>query len=318
MQPVPDLVLSHFQFEFHFSGANTLPPYAGSAWRGAFGHALKQTVCVIQRTACADCLLRTSCAYPYIFETPPPPNSEKMRLYEAAPHPFVIRPSASAQTLPGQAHIGLTLFGNGHRYLPYFIHAFAKAGAAGLGKARQAFELASVRQVMPSDNNSGAIYQDGRLQQPLSPIVPAIPSCPETVTFTLLTPLRIKQDGKYVGADRFNFGAFFGNLQRRISLLSYFHSDTALDTDFKALGQAAKTITISRQQIAWQDWTRYSSRQQTTMQMGGLLGEFTISGDLQPFWPYLWLGQWTHVGKGTSMGLGQYRIKAASLPAFTD
>ncbi|MEZ5581405.1 MAG: CRISPR system precrRNA processing endoribonuclease RAMP protein Cas6 [Candidatus Competibacteraceae bacterium] len=42
---------------------------------------------------------------------------------------------------------------------------------------------------------------------------------------------------------------------------------------------------------------------------GGIIGELTLTGDkLAPFWPYLWLGQWTHVGKGAVMGLGQYRL----------
>ena len=28
------------------------------------------------------------------------------------------------------------------------------------------------------------------------------------------------------------------------------------------------------------------------------------------FWPYLVFGQWTHVGGGTTVGLGRYRIEA--------
>ena len=44
--------------------------------------------------------------------------------------------------------------------------------------------------------------------------------------------------------------------------------------------------------------------------MGGIIGvlELNMSG-LENFWPYLWLGQWTHIGKGTSMGMGAYSIK---------
>lgn len=63
------------------------------------------------------------------------------------------------------------------------------------------------------------------------------------------------------------------------------------------------------------------------MQMGGLLGTVTFENSakhlsnakdakfdvlpgegLAPFWPYIWLGQWTHAGKNTSMGLGKYEI----------
>jgi CRISPR/Cas system endoribonuclease Cas6 (RAMP superfamily) len=51
------------------------------------------------------------------------------------------------------------------------------------------------------------------------------------------------------------------------------------------------------------------------MQMGGILGSFLLNGEeLADFWPYLWLGQWTHAGKGATMGLGRYRIVTASLP----
>ena len=37
--------------------------------------------------------------------------------------------------------------------------------------------------------------------------------------------------------------------------------------------------------------------------------------DLAEFWPYLWLGQWTHVGKGTSMGMGAYTIESLAVSA---
>lgn len=49
------------------------------------------------------------------------------------------------------------------------------------------------------------------------------------------------------------------------------------------------------------------------MQLGGLLGTVVFeSRDLAPFWPYLWLGQWTHAGKNTSMGLGKYQVTETS------
>jgi hypothetical protein len=51
------------------------------------------------------------------------------------------------------------------------------------------------------------------------------------------------------------------------------------------------------------------------MRMGGLLGEIALAGaGLEPFWPYLWLGQYVHTGAATSMGLGRYTITSASLP----
>lgn len=35
----------------------------------AFGHAFKETVCVVEHRDCVRCLLRRRCAYPYIFDS---------------------------------------------------------------------------------------------------------------------------------------------------------------------------------------------------------------------------------------------------------
>jgi CRISPR-associated endoribonuclease Cas6 len=313
----PKLPLSRYRLVFRFQGTNQLPAYSGSTWRGAFGAALKQTVCVVRNTPCQHCMLKDTCAYPYIFETPPPPHSEKMRLYNAAPHPFVIQSKLEKPQNTNELQLGFTLFGRSYRYLPYIIHAFEKAGKQGLGGKRQVFELIRVTQTLdlpsigtpPSARlDDQPVYQNGKLTQPALPEIITVPDCPMEATINLETPLRIKQEGKNCNEDRLTYAAFFGSLLRRHSMLTYFHTDTPLETDFSRLMEEAKSIQITEQHLSWHDWTRYSSRQQTKMNMGGLLGTFAIKGDLQTFWPYLWLGQLTHTGKGTSMGLGAYRI----------
>ncbi len=60
----------------------------------------------------------------------------------------------------------------------------------------------------------------------------------------------------------------------------------------------------------WTTWARYSARQDRRMEWSGLVGTATYAGDLAPFWPYLVFGQWVHVGKGATFGLGAYRIEA--------
>jgi hypothetical protein len=158
------------------------------------------------------------------------------------------------------------------------------------------------------------IYQNGELKSLQPAGLPAIPAMPRQIEITFHTPLRIKQDSKNLATREFNFGAFFGNLLRRISMISYFHTDTPLETDFAALAAHARTVQFYSQQLKWFDWTRYSSRQQTEMNMGGLIGNVYLDMQgLEDFWPYLWLGQWTHAGKGTSMGMGAYTIESTSL-----
>lgn len=42
--------------------------------------------------------------------------------------------------------------------------------------------------------------------------------------------------------------------------------------------------------------------------MGGFVGEIIFEGEIEPFMPLLKAGEILHVGKGTSFGLGKYRI----------
>jgi hypothetical protein len=53
-----------------------------------------------------------------------------------------------------------------------------------------------------------------------------------------------------------------------------------------------------------------SARSARAAPIRGLVGTAVYEGDLRPFWPHRVLGQWTHVGSGTTFGLGGYRIEA--------
>lgn len=132
--PVITLPLTVSRYRLHFIAQESLrlPAYAGSAWRGALGHALKRLVCVTHEPRCSDCLLYRSCSYPYLFETPPDPAIALLRKYPTAPHPFLLRPPADTRRSLAEGEetgLDLTLFGHGHRYLPYLIHALDQAAA---------------------------------------------------------------------------------------------------------------------------------------------------------------------------------------------
>lgn len=304
----PILPLSLLECRFDLDEAPKLPAFPGSAWRGVFGHALQRTVCVVRHTECAACLLYRSCVYPYVFETPPPPEAAKMRRYSAVPHPFALRIEPRQAGL--EYRLGLTLFGRAERHLPYVVHALAEAGRRGLGRDQQIFRLVDVLQARdPGRDAWTRIYTPKQPLQGYPGVSPQLPPCPPTVHVRLLSPLRLRHRDRLVTPATFRFADLFGHLLRRISLLSYFHTDTPLEVDFAALTRAAADVPIKNPRLRWYDWTRYSSRQETTMDMGGLVGSFELAGEaLAPFWPYLWLGQFTQVGKGTTMGLGRYAI----------
>jgi hypothetical protein len=133
-----------------------LNAFAGSTLRGGFGHAFKRAVCIWPPGDCQRCLLRNTCSYLYIFETAPPPGSEKLRGIDQIPRPFVIEPPDGPQRVfDSGEHFSfrLVLVGRAIDYLPYFVFTFSQLGQTGLGPGRGQFEIVEV-------------HSEGRLAQP--------------------------------------------------------------------------------------------------------------------------------------------------------
>lgn len=313
------LPIAHYRIGLRANTPITFNQYSGSAWRGLFGHALKRVACVTRERDCKACLLYRNCVYSYIFETPTPLHAEYMKRYTAAPHPFVLTPPFDLRSArPGEIiELDLVLIGKGIAHLPYIVHALATAGQRGIGPTKGQYDLHSVSQETSLGSNEWIdIYIDEQLQQSSVPPL-KIPPLPERVAIAFRSPLRLTHQNRYMKPATFQFGGIISNLLRRYSMLSYFHGDTPIEWDFKSLVEQAGIIEPRAAQLGWFDWSRYSSRQQTRIKMGGILGAVEFDGaDLEPFWPLLWIGQWIHVGKGTSMGLGNYRI--ATQPAVSN
>lgn len=293
-----------------------LPDFAGSAWRGAFGRALRDLSCVRACVSPNQCPMPTMCAYRYLFETPRPPNAGKMRLYERVPHPFVIDPRGTegAHSRGETISLVVVVVGRAAGWAGSVVRAFAHAGEKGIGSGRGRLRLIGVEH---QDPPGGDVWlpADPLTPQTLATPAPA-PPCPAAVRVRLLTPLRLKEDGHNVTPDQFQPHHLLRNVLRRISLLTYFHTDTPYETDFAALTAQARDVQPRAAELTWRDWKRYSSRQQTPLAMGGLIGTFVLDVSASDgWWPILWTGQWLHAGKGTSMGLGKYRLEPiASLP----
>ena len=283
--------------------------YLGSAWRGAFGHALKQTVCVTGLTDCGTCALLGSCPYPFIFESRTPPDAKKLRRYPHTPNPYVLEPADHGYDLDGKTiNLGLTLFGRANGQIPHIVQALKLAGGGGLTARQTKLELLDVQAESPGqgeDWEAAHDLGDGLGAIPSEPAPPA----PSAIKIQLISPLRMRRNGHLVGVSEFDFRIFASNLLCRLSLLTYFFGDAPLETDFAGLLREAECVSIANSTLRWREWGRYSSRQDAEIPMGGLTGAFEIeSPKLAAFWPCLWLGQWTHIGKGCTMGLGRYVV----------
>lgn len=302
-----------------------LNAFAGATLRGGFGHVFKRTVCLWPPGDCGRCLLRTVCAYPYVFETAPPPDAQKLRGLDQVPRPFVIEPpehGGRQSYRPGERfEFGLVLVGRALANLPYFLVTFRELGRVGLGEEGAQFEVLEVLTEGPSGARSIYTAGEGLLHDPGEPLTAAdlpLPAAlaasatlPRTLALRFVTPTRIRTEGSLRA--ELTFQDVVRALLRRVSSLCYFHCGCELQVDFRGLIEQACPVRTVRSELHWHEQDRFSTRQRQRIEMGGVLGRVVFEAPAAETWePYLALlaaGEWVHVGKATVMGLGKYRVE---------
>ncbi|MBF0307998.1 MAG: CRISPR system precrRNA processing endoribonuclease RAMP protein Cas6 [Magnetococcales bacterium] len=305
------LPLARYRLEWRVETPLRLPEYAGSALRGVFGAALRGLACITRERECPGCGLLRTCPYSLIFETPAPLVAEGEKGFAVTPNPYIIEPPpwGVREYGVGEALVfHLVLVGRALGHLPLLILAWQRALGRGVGAGDGKAELQQV--VLERSNGEEVVFrrEEGLLRDHDTQVV--VPSWPgqEALTLHLLTPVRIQRDGSPLGPGRLTPRDLLVGLMRRIGQMAHLHADVDPEIDYSELSRQAGLIPCHGN-LAWRDWTRRSARQQQTMALGGVVGRWTLTGDLQPFWPFLYLGQWLHVGKNATFGLGGYQLE---------
>lgn len=294
-----------------------LPPYKGSTLRGGFGAAFRRIACSMRKKNCRNCLIMPNCPYTYVFETTPPPGSEVLRLYTSIPRPFVIEPPLVKKTEynPGERlEFRLILIGKAIDYFPYFVVAFQELGInQGIGRGRRPYNLENIYSFNPLTGEELLVYEGKTarinsrdLRIAGKQVMTNLKYEQNCLRLRFETMTRIKYQ-KHL-TEKIEFHMLIRNLLRRLSSLYYFHHECILDLDFKGLISRAQHVKIIEDTTRWEDWERFSRRQNTRMKFGGVVGDITYQGDLEQFLPFIKLGELIHVGKGTVFGLGKYTI----------
>ena len=338
--PDPLLPIGHYRLTFRARETWRLPPFAGDMWRRAFNSAAHGLALRDDRLGGAGTVAG------YLFESAPGPWALKMRRYKAVPTPLIIRPHDFGPRLvrPDDAvGVDIILVGHANRLLGALVQAAQAAAQKGLGlkesrgravlSALHAVDLESAETcpLPPTAEMSGT--PEGRVPTP-----PAAPA-PARVMVHLITPLRIRNADKTDGAAgrqvpdesdgergarkddyiedprHLDARAFLMTLVRRISMLSYFHTDHPLDIDPVALAlkRIALAASINVGNVTLEHLTRPETRTTPAEPKNGLVGKLDIGfvGE-NPFWPYLWLARWVGIGHFANVGLGAIDVEAGT------
>ena len=336
-QPIP---VARYRLTARVQQPLALPDYAGSLLRGQFGAALRNVACMTRQPTCSGCPLVQTCPYTRIFEAPPPPKGQHaLQDFSQIPNPYIIEPPTPGARVLGVGEelvFHLVLVGQARDQLALIVFALQRALSQGLTRQRVPLDLLQVDWVDAAGQSHLIWHHDqptlaehpatlawATPDEDIKTIASKAIDTPTSalkgikkphITLNIQTPLRIQQQGKPLGVGQLSPRALVATLARRTALLMEFHAGQS------GWGAAAKRIThlsetlIDTQTLHWFDWTRYSSRQQQEMTLGGVLGSWALHGspaELAEIYPWLWLGQWLHAGKNASMGLGGYTLATA-------
>ncbi len=266
------------RLRFHFRASDSLhfpPSGAGNVLRGAFG-------LMLHEAAGLD--------YARVFA---PTSSSGASGFADSPRPFVLRAAHLRNTLPAatEFHFDVHVF---DRTIPrpLFVACFARLAREGFGYRRGRAELLSV-----DDEN-------------ISVALDAPPVASSRIRVEFRTPTELKLDDQIVA--RPEFPILFARLRDRISTLRALYGPGPLDIDFRAMGERAARVQLTRCELKWHDVIRHSSRTGQIHPLSGFTGEAEYDGDLAEFLPYLRAGQWTGVGRQTVWGKGEICFQLCS------
>lgn len=298
--------VARYRFEFEVQSPIRLPEYAGSMLRGAFGSALRRTACMTREKDCKVCPLYRTCPYPAIFETPAP-EIHVLQKFSQIPNPYVIEPPQwggriyqTGETLA----FNMVLVGRALQQMPLISFAWQRAFSHEVGHGTAI--LRDIRHLQA--RNSASVYdvQNNRLHSHLAEqFIPT--ACADTFMLDFETPLRLQENGRALPPSELTARHLLMALARRTSLLMEFHTEKAMALDFAQLSSLAADVSATHN-LTWRDWTRYSSRQQQKMQLGGATGRWILQKVPEPFHALLQIGQWLHIGKNATFGLGGYDL----------
>ncbi len=228
------------------------------------------------------------------------------------PKPYIITPNSDHKTEWHQNEIfdfEITLFGSAIDLVDHIFVALKLGESMGFGKNRTPFSVLSISSVLPTHQQTGV--HSFTLHDAISAQLDTQRAFTlnHEIALQLITPLRMKHQGKIVQQTAPPLEFFLGQIQRRLILLSKFWvmDEPLLFNEIKQqvplLGAFKSTA-----HCYFEDWKRYSLKEQKSLPFGGLKGQFSFCGEVIEALPLLIIGEQLHIGGKTTFGLGKYQL----------
>lgn len=158
--------------------------------------------------------------------------------------------------------------------------------------------LELVRRVM-GELNLDLLSPAEVLRLSLDPATNAPAGRTERIRVQFLTPTELK------GASQPEFGPLLARIRDRISTLRVLYGSGPLNLDFRAFGERAERVRMTRCELQTVEEERLSKGTGQRHAIGGFTGFAEYEGSVAEFLPYLHASRWTGVGRQTVWGKGE-------------
>ncbi len=290
--------LAPVEYELEFTSGGFLDEAPGVALRGALGYALRNIARNHSDTPFCNC---ASCRI-FCHEPRPAGKNEdgSARLADLPPRfTLEIEGFDTGKIRPRDtATLRIRMAGDNPEDLADIDAALNSAGMQGIGGPRATFTTARLQ--APA----------ARLDKQTVLSMAAQFAGHDTVEIEFSTPAFIRLSGER----RFglSFGELVGSIMNRLhhGLAHHWgdHDIAARTRDLRnRLIEQARDVIVDKMALVWvpqERWRHYRAKQT----LSGFAGAIRYRGNLDPFWPLIIAGCYTHIGYGAAMGLGRYNV----------
>ena len=244
--------------------------FIGSTIRGAFGVGLKKTVCINPSGVCDGCFAKEGCIFYDFFEKDNPKYRFKI-------------------DLSGNVSFDLFLFEEYSFKASYVINALYKAfKSLGIGKERQKIDFTLYC-------NDKMIYDGYKFYEFKNDVIEyKINNIQNSCKIIFHTPIRVKENKVFVR----------DNIKLETILRTIYHKYHKLQNIPIAKIPFTPKYKIKDSNFGFIDFKRYSNRQKTGMNFGGVMGYIDFEYIDEKSYLVLKIGELIGVGKQTTFGLG--------------
>lgn len=301
-----------YKFNIHFEEPIFFGIEPAFIFRSVIGKSLHDICCIRKKLLCKDCSLSSACAYAILFETPIKFESIELKGRSAGAHPYimtVLKPDGSVFNIEDSANGNLRDFTikvvateSAIPSFSYFFAALYKAGKDGLFKERKKYEVISV------ENKLETYYPSGDSIR-ISPYIEKWESNLENdfarykINVRFLTPFRYVEKGSI--SEPLDGFHLVNSAARRMRILTELYGHNYIPFSYDKRFLVEPFVKVLDRKLTWKENSRFSSKQNSTMVLGGVVGQMEIEGKFTASMIDMLKGvNIFNIGKNTAFGFG--------------